>query len=100
YVGHVKLVYPTETIKEAIHRFLELQFEANLKREYFSSASYDLLFENYHLTLHSGVFTGKNESLVHRVELQLQKCLQAIVTSNVSEVIIFPYLQSQKSDVK
>lgn len=100
YVEHAKLVYPTETIKEAIHRFLELQFEANLKREYFSSASYNLLFENYHLTLHSGVFTAKNASLVHRMELQLHKCLQAVITSNVTEVIIFPHLQSQKSDVK
>lgn len=100
YVEQARMVYPTETIKEAIHRFLVLQFEANLKREYFSSASYDLLFENYHLTLHSGVSTAKNASLVHQVELQLQKCLQAVITSNVSKVIIFPYLQSQKSDVK
>lgn len=100
FVEHAKLVYPTETIKEAIHRFLEIQFEATLKREYFSSASYDLLFENYHLTLHSGAFASKDEPLVHQMELQLEKGLKSVITSNVTEVIIFPYLQSQKSDVK
>jgi hypothetical protein len=90
-VDHAKVVYPTETIKETIQRLLELQFEGDLSREYFSSQSYDLLVENYLHTLSSGLFLLKDDYLRQGTEKQLQNVLEAILKSQVNEVLIFAH---------
>lgn len=91
YVEHAKVAYPTETFEMAIHRFLELQFESNLNRTFFSSNSYDLLFQSYLHTLDSRRFQDEPEALGYPADLQIQNALNAVLDSSVSDVVLFPY---------
>ena len=91
YLEHAKVVYPTETIEESIQRFLDVQFDLNLTKEYFSSQSYNQLADAYLHTLSSGPFLLKDDYLRQGIEKQLQKALDAILKSQVSEVLIFAY---------
>ncbi len=100
YVEHAKVVYPTETIEESIQRFLDVQFDLNLIREYFSSQSYDQLGDAYLHTLSSGPFILKNDYLHQGIEKQLRNALEAVVKSQVNEVVIFAYQELQNSHPK
>ncbi len=91
YVEHAKVAYLTETVEMAIHRFLKLQFESNLNRTFFSSNSYDLLFQSYLHTLDSRRFQSESERLCHPADLQIQNALNAVLDSSVSDVVLFPY---------